>query len=236
VVRRFSSDETPKRAGANQYFDDDWLQPLTALPARAGHNRFAWNLRTPRPRALDYDYSIAAVPGADTPEVPQGLFIQPGKYEVRLTVAGRASSQPLTVAMDPRIQTPAADLAAQRDFYDAVAKALEEATETQERILAVAERLKGLDSEAAKRSAAEVERFRSGPPRDGIAAAAGVLSALATDVEGCDCAPTAPQREVLDLYGKRLEALFKQWQAIEDGPLRELDQKVRGAGVAPVVP
>ena len=37
-----------------------------------------------------------------------------------------------------------------------------------------------------------------------LAAAAGVLLTLATDVEGCDCAPTQPQREV-----------FKQWQAFE---------------------
>ena len=67
VVRHFASDETPKRPQANQYFDEDWLQEPAALPARAGHNRFVWNLRTVRPRALDYDFSIAAVPGVDTP-------------------------------------------------------------------------------------------------------------------------------------------------------------------------
>ncbi|HKI01177.1 MAG TPA: hypothetical protein VKK31_04305 [Thermoanaerobaculia bacterium] len=235
VVRRFSSDDKPARAGARQYFDDDWLQPLEPLPARAGHNRFVWNLRTPRPRALDYDFSIAAVPGADTPEVPQGLFILPGSYEVRLTVDGRTHAQPLTVAMDPRVQTPPADLAAQRYFYDAVSKVLGTATAVQERVEAVAERLKGLDGEAAKRAAAEVEKFRGGPPRDGFSVAAGVLSTLATDIEGCDCAPTQPQREVFDLYGNRLEALFKQWQAIEKGPLREIDQKV-GTGLEPVEP
>ena len=57
--------------------------------ADPGHNRFVWDLRGPRPRALEYEYSIAAVPGADTPELPQGLFALPGTYQVRLTVGGR---------------------------------------------------------------------------------------------------------------------------------------------------
>src|SRR4029079_9136509 len=97
-------------------FHDDCLQPPAALPTRAGHNRFVWDLRTSRPRVLEYEYSIAAVPGADTPELPQGLFVLPGKYQVRLTVDGKTSSQPLTVAMDPRSNASPADLAAQREL------------------------------------------------------------------------------------------------------------------------
>ncbi|HEV2852760.1 MAG TPA: hypothetical protein VHC97_08145 [Thermoanaerobaculia bacterium] len=184
VVRRFASDETPKRAGARQYFDDDWLQPPAPLPARPGHNRFVWNLRTDRPKALDYDFSIAAVPGADTPEVPQGMFVLPGTYQVRLTADGRTSSQPLTVALDPRVKVPPADLAAQRAFYDAVSKTLEEATEAS-------------------------ERTKDEKAKEEIATAAGALSALATDVEACDCAPTAPQREVFETYRKQLDGLLR---------------------------
>jgi photosystem II stability/assembly factor-like uncharacterized protein len=185
VVRRFASDETPKRAGARQYFDDDWLQPPAPLPARPGHNRFVWNLRTSRPKALDYSYSIAAVPGADTPEVPQGMFVLPGTYQVRLKVDGRTSSQPLTVALDPRVKVSPDDLAAQRAFYDSVSKALEEATEAS-------------------------ERTKDQKAKEEIATAAGALSALATDVEACDCAPTAPQREVFENYRKQLDGLVKK--------------------------
>ena len=75
VVRRFASDDAARRLEAGQYFAEDWLQPPSVLPARPGHNRFAWDLRGPRPLALEYEYSIAAVPGADTPELPQGLFV-----------------------------------------------------------------------------------------------------------------------------------------------------------------
>jgi photosystem II stability/assembly factor-like uncharacterized protein len=247
VVRRFRSDETPVRPEARQYFVDAWLQPPSALPARAGHNRFVWDLRYPRPRVLEYDYSIAAVPGTDTHELPQGMFVLPGKYEVRLTVDGHTSSQPLTIAMDPRVQTPAADLAAQRDLYGKVSQALERATDAQEKLHAVTDRLKKLDGELAsrkkagalrdeaKRLATDVATFR-GRRGDTLDAAAGVLNALAIDLESADRAPTEPQREVFETYRKRLDPAIAKWQALAAGPLRHLDRKVRAAGLAPVVP
>jgi photosystem II stability/assembly factor-like uncharacterized protein len=176
VVRSFRSDEAPQRPQANQYFDDDWLQPPVPLPARAGHNRFAWNLRLPRPKAPEYDYSIAAVPGVDTPVVPQGLMAAPGTYQVRLTVDGRTLSQPLELLMDPRVDATPADVEAQHAFYREIADALERGT-----------------AALAKGENADIE------------AALGALTALATDVEGSDRRPTAAQREVLETYRKRLE-------------------------------
>jgi photosystem II stability/assembly factor-like uncharacterized protein len=247
VVRRFRSDETPARPEARQYFVDAWLQPPSALPARTGHNRFVWDLRYPRPRALEYDFSIAAVPGTDTHEVPQGMFVLPGKYEIRLTVDGHTSSHPLTIAMDPRVQTPMADLVAQRELYGKVSQALERATDAQEKLHAVTDRLKKLDGElvsrpkagalrdAAKRLAADIATFR-GRRGDTLDAAAGVLNALAIDLESADRAPTEPQREVFETYRKRLDPALAKWQALASGPLRDLDRKVRAADLAPVVP
>lgn len=182
VARTFRSDETPKRPEANQYFDDDWLQEPEPLPARPGHNRFAWNLRLPRPKAPEYDFSIAAVPGVDTPVVPQGLIAPPGRYEVRLTVDGRAVTQPLEIVMDPRVSVPAADIEAQRAFYEEISEALERVSKALEAI------------------------EKSSEPDDELGAIAGVLTGLATDVESVDRAPTAPQREVFETYRKRLDA------------------------------
>jgi photosystem II stability/assembly factor-like uncharacterized protein len=244
VVRRFASDDAAKRPEAGQYFAEDWLQPPSALPARAGHNRFAWDLRGPRPLALDYEYSIAAVPGADTPELPQGLFVLPGTYQVRLTVDGLASTQPLTVAMDPRVKTPLAELTAQHEMYVAVSRSLARVTAAQEREQEIADRLKALGAdpkapaavrEAAQRAADDLARFqgrRGG--EDSLAAVAGVLTPLATDLEAVDRAPTGPQREVFDIYGKRLESSLAHWQAFLNGELRDLDAKLRAAGLAPV--
>jgi hypothetical protein len=255
VVRSFSSGETPKRPEAGQYFADAWLQAPHALPASPGHNRFVWDLRGPRPRALEYEYSIAAVPGADTPELPQGLFALPGTYQVRLTADGHTVTQPLKVAMDPRVKTPPADLLAQHEMYGAVWQALARVTEAQEEVQAVADRLKSLDGELAGRAgsgplreqtqhaAADVAAFLSTPGagrraargEDNLAAIAGVLSPLATDLESSDSAPTQPQREVFDLYKKRLDGALAKWQALRNGEIRDLDRQVRAAGLEPVV-
>jgi hypothetical protein len=254
VVRGFSSGEAPKRPEAGQYFVDDWLQAPRALPASPGHNRFVWDLRGPRPRALEYEYSIAAVPGADTPELPQGLFALPGTYQVRLTAGGRTVSQPLTVAMDPRVKTPRADLVAQHEMYTAVAAAMARVTDAQEKVAAVAERLQALiaDSSAgatplhepAQRAAADIAGFQSAPGagrrrgargEDNLAAIAGVLSPLATDLESADAAPTGPQREVFEIYRKRLDASLAKWEGLLNGEIHDLDQKARAAGLAPVV-
>jgi photosystem II stability/assembly factor-like uncharacterized protein len=245
VVRRFRSDETPTRPKARKYFTEEWLQALEPLPARAGHNRFVWDLRAPRPRVAQYDYSIAAAPGLDTPALPQGLFVLPGRYEVRLTVGGRTSTQPLTVALDPRAHATAADLQAQRDLYQELAEALERTTSAQGQVEAVADRLKSLDQElsgkaalrdTAKRLAADVEKFQDGTSDESLATVSSVLAAQATDIEGCDCSPTAPQKEVVTMYRKRLDAALAKWQALAKGPLGDLDRKVRAAGLAAVVP
>ena len=76
--------------------------------------------------------------------------------------------------------------------------------------------------------------LRTGPGEDSLAAVAAVLGPLATDLEGADRAPSGPQREVFDLYGKRLEAALMKWQALENGEIRDLDRQVRAAGLAPV--
>ena len=239
VVRSFRSDVTPERPAARQYFPGDWLQAPKALPMSPGHNRFVWDLRGPRPEALDYDYSIAAVPGADTPELPQGLFALPGTYQVRLTVDGKTLTQPLTVATDPRVQAPQADLAAQHEMYEAVARSLKRVTDAQRQVQKVAERLKKIEGpmkEAAQRATAGLARFQSGTGEDNLDEIAGVLMPLATDLEAADRAPTGPQREVFAIYGKRLDAALAHWQAFENGTLRDLDRQIRVKGLEPVLP
>jgi hypothetical protein len=73
-------------------------------------HRWVWDLHYTAPTAVDPQYPISAVPHA-TPRVPQGPLALPGRYTVRLTANGRTVTAPLTVTMDPRVQTPAAGLA-----------------------------------------------------------------------------------------------------------------------------
>ena len=60
--------------------------------------------------------------------LPRGPLVLPGLYEVRLTVDGKTSRQPLTVKMDPRVKTPPADLARQFDLGIKIWQALEESS------------------------------------------------------------------------------------------------------------
>ena len=50
-----------------------------------------------------------------------------------------------------------------------------------------------------------------------------------------DRAPTAPQREVYDTYRKRLDKALADWQALENGPMLDLRNQMRAAGLQPVV-
>ncbi|MFN8092794.1 MAG: glycoside hydrolase [Vicinamibacteria bacterium] len=112
VVRRFASDDPVEPPVEGRNIPDYWLRPPQRLSAAAGLHRFAWDLRETTPRAASFSYPIAATP-FDTPREPRGPWVLSGSYTLRLTVDGRVLTQPLTVKMDPRVKTAAADLAAQ---------------------------------------------------------------------------------------------------------------------------
>jgi photosystem II stability/assembly factor-like uncharacterized protein len=79
-----------------------WERPFVTPPTGAGMHRFVWDLRAPPPRTLAQNLPISAVPH-NTPRVPEGPLVVPGRYTVRLQVDGRTVAQPLEVAMDPRV-------------------------------------------------------------------------------------------------------------------------------------
>jgi photosystem II stability/assembly factor-like uncharacterized protein len=114
VIRRFSSDDAdePLVPLADRNIPDRWIRPQLKPAAAPGLHRFIWDLRLPRPAADTFAYPISAISGY-TPKEPRGALVLPGNYVVRLTVGGRVYAQGLLVKMDPRVKTPAADLALQ---------------------------------------------------------------------------------------------------------------------------
>ncbi len=241
LVQKFQSDQAPQTPAAEQYFAERWLTPRAALPARPGHNRFTWNLRYPRPQALQYEYSIAAVAGG-TEALPAGALVLPGRYEVRLKAGGRTYSRPLTVQLDPRVKVSASDLAAQLAFERQAADGMALSTSTCREIAGISKRLaetrgkmQGRQDLAAVMSsmqsmAEELDRFQNGSSSDNIAEIGTTLTGLETDVEGTDQAPTAPEREVLQTYSRRLEAAVARWKQLRSGPLSDLDHRIQAAG------
>jgi photosystem II stability/assembly factor-like uncharacterized protein len=110
LVRKFSSDDKPLAVDMTRVNPPDyWVRPFQPLRNEAGMQRFVWDLMYPNPPSDRYDLPISAV-YRDTPFVPQGPYVMPGNYTVRLTVNGRSFTQPLTVRIDPRVTTPLAGL------------------------------------------------------------------------------------------------------------------------------
>jgi hypothetical protein len=84
----------------------DMVKPVETIPAKAGMNRFAWDLRYEPPVKIPNSFYSSSG--------PIGPLVLPGKYEVRLIASGKTLRQPLEIRMDPRINVSAADL--QKEF------------------------------------------------------------------------------------------------------------------------
>jgi photosystem II stability/assembly factor-like uncharacterized protein len=100
------------------------------VPTRAGYNRVGWDLRYETPKKVEmrtlapdnpYIWDEVRFTGKDVRPVthwgitmPQttGPLAAPGRYAVRLTVDGKAYTQPLTILKDAEITSSDADLVA----------------------------------------------------------------------------------------------------------------------------
>src|SRR5258708_15693227 len=116
VIERFSSNDVPEPVNDKELnVPTYWIRPQQILSAKAGMQRFVWNLHYPAPKVQHYDYPISAV-YMDTPPAPQGPVVMPGKYIVRLKVGGHIYEHPLEIKMDPRVKTTEAGLQKQFDL------------------------------------------------------------------------------------------------------------------------
>jgi hypothetical protein len=99
VVRTLSSREKKGEEQPPEW--PDQVKEITTIPASAGMNRYAWNLRWEPP---------VKIPGAFYSDAgPQGPLVQPGQYTVKLVAGGQSQSQPLEIVLDPRMKNIKAD-------------------------------------------------------------------------------------------------------------------------------
>jgi hypothetical protein len=118
-VRRYSSADpveplpVPQAATLPLY----WYRAPQSVSAAPGMHRFTWDVHY-QPLAAPAaggrgGLPIAAVPRNTVP-APSTPWVNPGEFTVRLTVNGKAYTQPLTVKQDPRVKTAATVMA---DIY-----------------------------------------------------------------------------------------------------------------------
>jgi photosystem II stability/assembly factor-like uncharacterized protein len=243
LVRKYSSKrEGP--SGPPTGFEAFFGRGAT-LAAKAGLNRFEWDERYTPP---------SSVPGAISwGGRPIGPKAVPGNYEVKLTVAGKSYTAPLTLEEDPRVHVSTADLQKQFDFALQIRDAVTEAHDTVNQIRDLHTQLTALDKQLAGNAKAKsiadaakdldkkftaVEealiqvKSKSGEdPLNFPIMIADQIMALNGTVESADTAPTQASRDVFDVLKKQLDAQLATYHSLRDKDLADLNKKIRSEDI-----
>src|SRR5579884_1038601 len=89
VVRRYSTKDQVRPQRAGLAIADIWITPPPHLTARAGMNRFVWDLRYAPPESVGGRRGGGGEGGG----AAAGPFVLPGAYLVRVTAAGHSLTQ-----------------------------------------------------------------------------------------------------------------------------------------------
>jgi hypothetical protein len=240
LVRRFSSADSVTAVVTTGNVPWYWIRPPQRITTAAGMHRFVWDLHHTDPEVAEHEYPISGVP-MNTPREPRGPWALPGAYTVRLTAGGRSYTQPLTVRMDPRVRTPAADLAQQFALSAALVDALHRQSDAMRRIGALRTQLQAAHGRAAPALAAEVDSLDARIARfaDGDGAAAGLerlggeLASLYANVQSADVAPTPVTATAAADRIRMLDAALARWSAVRTD-VSATSARLRAAGLPPL--
>ncbi len=254
LVRQLSSKPKPVREEEPPPVPSYWLFHPTPLPRNAGMNRYVWDLRMAPPDAVKHDYLISAL-YEHTHAEPQGPFVVPGQYEVRLTVDGKTYKQPLTVEMDPRVKESQAALEQQFDFaqkvdalitlsyqfHENAAKFLKDAADRQaaleknEQAKAALEAVKDFNAKVQKVQGEMQRGFGGGgKPKPTFTLMNGELSSLSETVSQADMAPTDAMRTAYRDYCQDLSKLAQQWADLMNHDLPAVNAQLTGQKLEPL--
>ncbi|HEX8906756.1 MAG TPA: hypothetical protein VF771_18035, partial [Longimicrobiaceae bacterium] len=248
VVRRYTSTDSvpPVRTEGNVPWY--WVRPPQRLSGEAGMHRFVWDLHHEPPAVLEREYPISATPH-DTPKEPRGPWALPGAYTVRLTVDGRAYTQPLVVRMDPRVRTLTPALAQQLATAQRIADGLRRDYEALSQLRGVRTQLGALKGKGSAelqtgvatfdQRAAALEEGAEQPSAAGNTPMAlvklnGDLATLYALVESADVAPTSQALAAVEQRLQALDASLAAWRTLREQNLEELNRQLRAAGLAPI--
>jgi len=247
VIRSYTSEEKKVDSAGEEWEKDDTVDHI---PAKAGLNLFAWDLRYQEP---------VKIPKAVYDEgSPVGPLVLPGKYDVRLTVGGKSSSQPVEVSLDPRVNTSAADLQQQfdmmlklRDRQDAMNKTILSIRDLRTQLLVLEKRLGSADhgktdfnkplidqSAALHKKASEIEdeliNSKATASEDELHYPTRLNSKfgyLTAAVDSADAAPTEGELGVYAELDGQLEAQLAKWREVTAKDLPAFNDALRAASI-----
>jgi photosystem II stability/assembly factor-like uncharacterized protein len=235
LVRRYSSADPVSPPDPELPIPAYWLRPPQSLSSAAGLHRFVWDMHYVPVPGMKPEYPIAAVPWNTVP-APTSPWVMPGRYSVVLTVDGQRYTQPLTIAMDPRVKTSIADLQKQfelsKQIYDdllALQSVVGQAASALTKLKSV--RTKASGPEAAKIDAAiqELEslegaggRRRRGAQTDTLSGVHTSLTEMLSVLQDVDAAPTTQAAQAVPKLNQSTTSLVERWQEIASKQLAPL--------------
>jgi photosystem II stability/assembly factor-like uncharacterized protein len=257
LVRRYSSTDKPKpleKIAAENPIPLYWVRPAQILSAAAGMHRFVWDLHFAPPDALEHEFPISAILH-DTPEYPLGAWAMPGRYTVKLTVAGKGYTQPLTVKMDPRIKTSETDLRKQFamqtgsvDGMNQSYKALEQVQSLRAQLKdragkaakgALTDSIAALDKEAGELQGAAQSAFfglpSNGKQPENFSTLNQHFGTILAVADSADAAPTTQATAVYQELQEALEHLSGRWKKMQ-ADIAAVNDALKKAGLAEVDP
>jgi photosystem II stability/assembly factor-like uncharacterized protein len=251
LVKKFSS-KGEAEAGQGPAADEEGFGPRGPAPrpgTEAGLNRFVWDLRYPE---------ATRFPGlifwAGETRGPRAM---PGKYQVRLTVGGKSSTQAFEVKKDPRIDTTPADFAKQ---FELLIKIRDKLSQMHNAILdirnaraqvddivkhiknqpedkAVADEAKALNAKlsAVEEALYQVKNKSSQDPLNYPIRVNNKLAALAGVVAEADSAPTDQCYAIYDDLAKEADAQLGKLKQVMGEDLAAFNKLVREKNIPAVM-
>jgi hypothetical protein len=190
-----------------------WVRQEKIVSAKAGMHRFVWDVRWPAPKSLGHAFPISAIVH-DTPLEPRGAWALPGRYTVKLVVDGVPYTKPLVLKMDPRVKTPAADLAKQFARQQGATVGMNDSFEALAELKSVREQVKAA---MAKVSSAEAKQKLLQFDKK----AAALEGAAAPGFSGVP--PAGKQPENLSTLNQRFGRMLAIADAADSAPTTQLE-------------
>jgi photosystem II stability/assembly factor-like uncharacterized protein len=248
IVRKYSSVDVPVEAKPERLrFPGYWIRPPQLVSTRAGLHRFLWDMHYTPVKDVEPEFPISATYRNTAPQATSP-WVAPGDYTVVLTADGKTFSQPLTVAMDPRVKTSAADLQKQFDLSWQLYRLRLKLAPIGQKFDDITEQLTKLKARAAERAdvTQKLEAFGQtlmnfGPPhpRQGAPPSLFVLEStthLFDDIQAADAEPTdATKAAVADLETK-VGPMIDAWHKLLASDLPALNQHLKQAGFPGIKP
>lgn len=246
VIRKF-----PPKQEEEQNPDEEFGERAkpAKLTAKAGLNRFVWDLRYEGATKVPH----APLWGGST----RGPEAMPGQYQVRLTVLGKSYTAPLEIKPDPRLKVTQADLQKQFDLLLKIRDKVSETDETINQIRDVRSQMKDIDKRL-KDDAREKTIADAGKALDKKMTAVeealiqtkaksdedvlnfpirlnNQLVALGGVVGSASSAPTQQSYEVYDMLSGRIDEQLAKWKEILATDVKGYNDLVRQQNVPALI-